>query len=202
MIAAAGVFNNMIIRFLCPLGHRLIVPQQQAGNKIQCPVCYNLVSIPVRDPHASGKAKKAWNATPTQEAQAAREAQAAVSSPTPAVSSPTPAAQTATPAATLPQPVPATPAPIVAAPQAQPNPASAAGPFDSMPEINQLNVSQPAATPQPAAGEFPFIQTEKANASESLAARASEGKLQTVYLLAAGLAAVVVLSAIPAMGNL
>ncbi|MGE0610023.1 MAG: hypothetical protein AB7O62_23230, partial [Pirellulales bacterium] len=44
----------MAIRFECPLGHRLIVPDERAGKKGKCPVCRQRVVIP-RPGDASSK---------------------------------------------------------------------------------------------------------------------------------------------------
>jgi hypothetical protein len=40
----------MPIRFLCPLGHPLIVPDELAGTEGRCPNCQQRVLIPVSDP--------------------------------------------------------------------------------------------------------------------------------------------------------
>jgi hypothetical protein len=37
----------MTIRFLCPHGHKLAVPDNLAGKKGRCPVCQQRVYIPV-----------------------------------------------------------------------------------------------------------------------------------------------------------
>lgn len=42
----------MPIRFVCPSGHRLVVPDERAGKKGRCPVCREKVIVPVADPHA------------------------------------------------------------------------------------------------------------------------------------------------------
>ncbi|MGC3970018.1 MAG: hypothetical protein QM775_22640 [Pirellulales bacterium] len=48
----------MAIHFYCPLGHRLVVPDERAGKKGRCPVCEQLVIVPVADPRPSGKGKQ------------------------------------------------------------------------------------------------------------------------------------------------
>lgn len=52
----------MHIRFLCPLGHKLVVPGNRAGKKGRCPRCHQRVIVPVVDPQPSGKAKRTWKA--------------------------------------------------------------------------------------------------------------------------------------------
>ncbi len=44
-----------MIHFLCPLGHRLIVPAERAGKKGRCPVCHQKVYVPVSNPKRSKK---------------------------------------------------------------------------------------------------------------------------------------------------
>lgn len=48
----------MAIHFYCPLGHRLVVPDERAGKKGRCPVCEQMVIVPVADPRPSGKPKE------------------------------------------------------------------------------------------------------------------------------------------------
>lgn len=43
----------MAIRFLCPFGHRLLVPDHRAGKKGRCPVCQQRVIVPVLSPKSS-----------------------------------------------------------------------------------------------------------------------------------------------------
>ncbi len=52
----------MSIHFLCPFGHRLVVPDHRAGKKGRCPTCYQRVIVPVPNPAPSGKDKKDWDA--------------------------------------------------------------------------------------------------------------------------------------------
>jgi hypothetical protein len=47
----------MAIHFYCPLGHRLVVPDDRAGKKGRCPACHQLVIAPVPNPQPSGKSK-------------------------------------------------------------------------------------------------------------------------------------------------
>lgn len=49
----------MAIHFYCPLGHRLVVPDDRADKKGRCPVCQQKVIAPVPDPRPSGKNKRA-----------------------------------------------------------------------------------------------------------------------------------------------
>lgn len=50
----------MAIHFYCPLGHRLVVPDERAGKKGRCPACRQRVFVPEPIPDASGRP-----ATPT-----------------------------------------------------------------------------------------------------------------------------------------
>lgn len=236
----------MIIRFVCPLGHRLIAHQNLAGQKGQCPVCFNRFVVPVRDPRPSGRVKKSWNAGPGGETRemvtsaasvgASAYGQASAGSgvglpqPAPAPMPPgssigpqpgsvpqaqvppasvpqpqvpqaqppgaqaAPTAQAAAPQAQLPQPAVPT-APPAAAPQAVP----AASPFDAMPEVSQLE--SPTVTPGGDETFVPVIEPKTSPVADSLAARAGKGKLQTVYLLAAALAIVVICSIIPVLAK-
>lgn len=47
----------MAIHFYCPLGHRLVVPDERAGKKGRCPLCRQLVIAPVPNPQPSGRPK-------------------------------------------------------------------------------------------------------------------------------------------------
>jgi hypothetical protein len=47
----------MAINFYCPLGHRLVVPDDRAGKKGRCPLCHQKVIAPVPNPQPSGRAK-------------------------------------------------------------------------------------------------------------------------------------------------
>jgi hypothetical protein len=51
----------MLVRFLCPFGHRLQVSAAFAGERGQCPECLAWVVIPVRNPQPSGRRKKGWH---------------------------------------------------------------------------------------------------------------------------------------------
>jgi len=55
----------MAIHFLCPFGHKLVVPDHRAGKKGRCPTCYQRVIVPVPNPMPSGKDKKDWDARPS-----------------------------------------------------------------------------------------------------------------------------------------
>ena len=48
----------MPIRFYCPLGHRLVVPDERAGKKGRCPQCHQKVYVPVANPRSSGRLKE------------------------------------------------------------------------------------------------------------------------------------------------
>jgi hypothetical protein len=50
-----------MIHFYCPLGHRLVVPDERAGKKGRCPVCHQRVYVPVADPRPSGRPKERPN---------------------------------------------------------------------------------------------------------------------------------------------
>lgn len=54
----------MPIRFYCPLGHRLVVPDERAGKKGRCPQCHQKVYVPVADPQPSGRAKRPVTSEP------------------------------------------------------------------------------------------------------------------------------------------
>jgi len=47
-----------MIRFLCPEGHRLIVPDHRAGKKGRCPTCQQKVLVPVPEPVPSDLLQK------------------------------------------------------------------------------------------------------------------------------------------------
>ncbi len=51
----------MVVRFLCPQGHRLIADPTFAGKKGQCPTCLLTVIVPVQQPRPSGRDKRAWD---------------------------------------------------------------------------------------------------------------------------------------------
>ncbi|HWA97493.1 MAG TPA: hypothetical protein VG713_03345 [Pirellulales bacterium] len=53
--------HRMPIHFYCPLGHRLVVPDEREGKKGRCPVCHQKVYVPVANPQPSGR-KKQWPA--------------------------------------------------------------------------------------------------------------------------------------------
>lgn len=48
----------MAIHFYCPLGHRLVVPDERSGKKGRCPICNQLVIAPVPNPQPSGRPKQ------------------------------------------------------------------------------------------------------------------------------------------------
>lgn len=61
----------MIIRFVCPFGHRLAAHPDSAGSKAQCPECLAVLYVPSPQPRTSGKVKKVWNAPqPVQDMEA------------------------------------------------------------------------------------------------------------------------------------
>jgi hypothetical protein len=45
------------IHFYCPLGHRLVVPDDRAGKKGRCPSCQQRVFVPVPNPEPSRRLK-------------------------------------------------------------------------------------------------------------------------------------------------
>lgn len=51
----------MLVRFLCPFGHRLQVSAAFAGERGQCPECLAWIVVPVRNPRPSGRRKKGWH---------------------------------------------------------------------------------------------------------------------------------------------
>ncbi len=55
-----------IIRFLCPYGHRLAVPDHRAGKKGRCPECFQKVIIPAPNPQPQGSDGSPLNAGPGQ----------------------------------------------------------------------------------------------------------------------------------------
>lgn len=57
----------MAIRFLCPFGHRLMVPEHRTGRRGRCPICGQMVIVPVRNPEPSQREKRAWDAGGAQE---------------------------------------------------------------------------------------------------------------------------------------
>ncbi len=58
----------MPIRFLCPMGHPLIVPDDLAGTEGSCPTCRQRVLIPVADPDAVDREHKVVSAAEIQAA--------------------------------------------------------------------------------------------------------------------------------------
>ncbi|HEX4149379.1 MAG TPA: hypothetical protein VHY20_10340 [Pirellulales bacterium] len=48
----------MPIRFYCPLGHRLVVPDERAGKKGRCPECHQRVYVPVAEPQVRRGARQ------------------------------------------------------------------------------------------------------------------------------------------------
>jgi len=56
----------MAIRFLCPFGHRLMTPEQRAGKRGCCPICGQMVIVPVRNPGPSQRETQDWDAARAQ----------------------------------------------------------------------------------------------------------------------------------------
>jgi hypothetical protein len=52
---------GVMIHFLCPLGHKLVVPAERAGKKGRCPVCHQKVYVPVANPKARKKHQRDGN---------------------------------------------------------------------------------------------------------------------------------------------
>ncbi|HEX3659222.1 MAG TPA: hypothetical protein VHV55_25765 [Pirellulales bacterium] len=48
----------MPIRFYCPLGHRLVVPDERAGKKGRCPQCHQKVYVPVAEPRSGSQPRQ------------------------------------------------------------------------------------------------------------------------------------------------
>ena len=132
----------MPVRFLCPFGHKLVVPDHRAGKKGRCPTCHQKVIVPVANPLPSGKPKKDWDADNEEitadgaggalgfDAPAAQPAQGAPAAQP--VAQPAAAAQPA-PAAQVPQAVP-TAQPFVSVPTAAPAQAGQQVPFQEIPQ--------------------------------------------------------------------
>ena len=49
----------MPIRFRCPTGHRLSVPESRAGKKVRCPRCKDVVQVPRASDAAAGETRRA-----------------------------------------------------------------------------------------------------------------------------------------------
>jgi hypothetical protein len=56
----------MAIRFLCPFGHRLMVPDAREGKRGRCPICGQMVIVPVCIPDPSQREKRSWDAGNSQ----------------------------------------------------------------------------------------------------------------------------------------
>ncbi len=48
----------MSIKFVCPNGHRLVVPDNRAGKKGRCPVCHQRLYVPEPAPNPRGRHKR------------------------------------------------------------------------------------------------------------------------------------------------
>lgn len=57
----------MAIRFLCPFGHHLVVPDNRAGKKGRCPECQQKVIVPVPNPVSSKQVQAAQAAGKQEE---------------------------------------------------------------------------------------------------------------------------------------
>lgn len=53
-----------MIRFLCPYGHKLVVPDHRAGKKGRCPTCQQKVLIPDGSARPAGPGRSALLAGP------------------------------------------------------------------------------------------------------------------------------------------
>lgn len=161
----------MAIHFLCPFGHKLVVPDHRAGKKGRCPVCYQRVIVPVPNPEPSGKSKKDSDA-PDELLQAAAGPQqpaqgglgfynaAGQQMPMGGMGMPQPMVPTAPGAPGMPAQVPTQPLPsmIPQQPMGQPmggaypyQPAQPGGMFEPIPQPQQYpqQYQQPSYQPQP-----------------------------------------------------
>lgn len=89
----------MPIRFVCPLGHPLIVPDELAGTQGQCPTCRQRLVVPVADPSASPPAADLVDAPPIQRADSPGNSDPLVGVEPGAVALPPPLPPVVTPAA-------------------------------------------------------------------------------------------------------
>jgi hypothetical protein len=94
----------MSIQFLCPYGHRLIVPDHRAGKRGRCPKCRQRVIVPVPDPVPSGREKREWNAAAKDRIELDESPPAAVQTAPPAAGA-APATFAAEPAASDSEPM-------------------------------------------------------------------------------------------------
>lgn len=74
----------MTIRFVCPLGHPLVVPDDLAGSDGQCPICRQRLVVPVAEPGAAVPHQQMGNGAIQSAAAAKPLATAAESSGPPA----------------------------------------------------------------------------------------------------------------------
>lgn len=142
----------MPIHFLCPFGHKLVVPDHRAGKKGRCPTCHQKVIVPVANPKPSGRPKKDWDAN---EEIAADAVGGQLGFDAPAVQ---PAQAAIAPAA---QPA-AQPAAPQAAPAAQPY----GGQVPQALPTAQPFANVPTAAPAPAAQQIPFQEIPQAPAAQ------------------------------------
>lgn len=175
----------MPIRFSCPNGHRLIVPNERAGKKGKCPECRVRVYVPLP---AGGSADLLPPQPPgarddIDDDQAGGDDQIALETDEIVVWQAAPLAEA--PLAN----VPLAEAPLAVAPPDAPPPL-------------------PAAIAYPADGaNVPAVDSDAAPAvvamlEEPLVDRPDAGKLQTVYMLSLGLIALALFGAAPAIRDL
>lgn len=172
----------MAIHLVCPQGHHLKVPDYRGGSQGRCPVCQAPVTVPPPRANAPVPPGEIHGNDILVEGEAPKQ-------PAPPPAAPQPVAPQAPAARQSPAaPQPSAPAPTPAPQPAVPQPAAAQVPG---PEYQ----SSVAPVPGP---EYLAAPT-KPKVPRKLAARAGKGQTQTVYLLATGLAAVVIISSVPAV---
>lgn len=209
----------MTIRFRCPQGHPIAVPDLLTGKKVRCPQCQAVVRIPAQSTESSStgaSAPSAASGAPPAELPAPPPASTAATAspppplapllPRPTAAQPEPPPVGGTEVASVEAPGKAVPVPPPVPPELRE--ATDRGP----PSASQASKAQtsPGESPGPVfeEGSLPPAVPELSPAAEALASveeeppegyRPDPGKLQTVYLLTVVLGAGVALSAAPAL---
>jgi hypothetical protein len=172
----------MTIRFLCPLGHKLAVPDELAGKKGRCPECNQRVYIPRPDSWSNQQAEDeaAFTDDDVAEDEAAADGQVALEGDG------VPAGEIAPWAA-----------PVADAAEGA---GSAPPPLAGLPasDIPLAGVPQPEATGAPPPAQ-PLIDPAGA---EPEGYEPDAGKVQTVYMLAIALGAFTAFAAAPALQHI
>jgi hypothetical protein len=185
----------MSIRFFCPLGHRLQVPNQRAGKKGRCPICGQRLVVP----EVSTDQKKRRGSKPGRGKVSAAATQGPLdSAPPPPAESPPPNPQQGIEKLELVEPT--APAPSVVLISPPPLPAAAA-----MPSGNGVVVTPPAA-PSTSAAPLRRVQWLAWAGGDEVDAfavdRPTPRQLEVVYWLACLLPFAAVFCAAPAMPHL